>query len=456
MIIVDAALERREREGKPVRVALVGAGYMGRGIAFQMLTAARGLRLVAIANRTPSEAVRAYREGGVEAVRTIGSGGELDDAIDRGRYAVSDDAMALYEAEQVDVVIEATGHVESAAHVALGTIAHRKHLVLMNAELDATVGPLLKTYADCAGVVVTNADGDQPGVIMNLYRFVRSMGFQPVLAGNIKGLQDPYRTPATQRAFAEKHHQGTRMVTSFADGTKVSMEMAVVANATGHRVGQRGMYGPRCGHVKDALALFPTDQLLNGGLVDYILGAEPSPGVFVLGYNDHPIPRRYMTYHKMGDGPLYAFYTPYHLCNFEVPMTVARAALFHDAAIAPLAGPVCDVLTCAKRDLRPGDVLDGVGGFAAYGVLENREAFRAGDYLPMGLAEGCRLTRDVPRDQPITYHDVEVPAGRLADTLRAEQDRVFASAPPSTPDRSTSPPPDPFPAADGVVGTARA
>ena len=421
MIIVDTALEERERAGTPIRVALIGAGYMGRGIAFQMLTAARGMRLVVVANRTLSGATRACADAGVMSPRVVHSASDLDDAIRSGIVAVTDNGLAACDAELVDVVVEATGEVEFGAHVALRAIAHGKHLVLMNAELDATVGPLLKHKADAAGVVVTNADGDQPGVIMNLYRFVRSVGFTPVLAGNIKGLQDPYRTPDTQKGFAEKFHQKTRMVTSFADGTKISMEMAVVANATGHRVGQRGMYGPRCGHVKDALGLFPMEQLLNGGLVDYILGAEPSPGVFVLGYNEHPVPRRYMTYHKMGDGPLYAFYTPYHLCNFEVPLTVARAALFHDAAIAPAGAPVCDVMTCAKRDLRAGEVLDGIGGFLTYGVLDNRDAFEDHGFLPMGLSEGCRLTRDLPRDAPLSYADVEVPPGRLADRLRAEQ-----------------------------------
>jgi predicted homoserine dehydrogenase-like protein len=425
MIIVDTALEERERAGTPIRVALIGAGYMGRGIAYQLLTATRGMRLVVIANRTVAEAERAYREAGCPGTQTVSSAADLDDAIEAGRLAVTPNALAACDATLVDVVIESTGEVEFGAHVALRAIEHGKHLVLMNAELDATIGPLLKHKADAAGVIVTNADGDQPGVIMNLYRFVRSIGFQPVLAGNIKGLQDPYRTPETQKGFAEKYHQKTRMVTSFADGTKISMEMAVVANATGHRVGQRGMYGPRCAHVKDALTLFPMEQLLNGGIVDYILGAEPSPGVFVLGYNEAPIPRRYMTYHEMGDGPLYAFYTPYHLCNFEVPITAARAALFRDATIAPLGAPVCEVMTCAKRDLRAGEVLDGIGGFLTYGVLENRDVFEDGGYLPMGLAEGCRLTRDVPRDTPIQYRDVEVPAGRLADRLRADQNRLF-------------------------------
>ena len=425
MIIVDTALARRERDGRPVRVALVGAGYMGRGIAYQFLRLSRGLRLVAIANRTLAEAERAYRLGGVTDLRTIQTAEELDDAVAGGSCAITQNAAALCESEFVDVVIEATGDVEFGAQTALAAIGGRKHLVLMNAELDATVGPLLKVKAKDAGVVITNADGDQPGVIMNLYRFVETIGFRPVLAGNIKGLQDPYRTPATQKAFAEKYHQKTKMVTSFADGTKISMEMAVVANATGHGVGRRGMYGPRCDHVKDALKLFPLEQLLDGGIVDYILGAEPSPGVFVLGYCEDPIPRQYMTYHKMGDGPLYAFYTPYHLCNFEVPITAARAALFGDAAIAPRGAPVCEVMTCAKRDLKAGEVLDGIGGFMTYGVLENRDVFESAEFLPMGLSDGCRVMRDVVRDEPLSRADVEIPAGRLVDRLRAEQTRVF-------------------------------
>ena len=189
MIIVDNALEQRAREGNPLRIALVGAGYMGRGIAFQILTSVRGMRLVAIANRTPSEAERAYRDAGVDVVRTIGSGAELDEAIEAGHHTMTVNAAALCESQQVDVIVECTGEVEYGAHVAISAIAHGKHLVLMNAELDATLGPLLKAQADRAGTIITNADGDQPGVIMNLYRFVRSAGFEPVLAGNIKGLR---------------------------------------------------------------------------------------------------------------------------------------------------------------------------------------------------------------------------------------------------------------------------
>ncbi len=432
MIIVDTALEKRETEGNPVRVALVGAGYMGRGIALQILSAIPGMRLAAISNRTLSEAERAYREAGAEAFAHVESVAGLEDAVARAQYAVTDDPLLLCQADGIDAVIEATGEIEFGARVVMRAIENGKHVVLMNAELDATVGPILKVYADRAGVVVTNTDGDQPGVVMNLFRFVKAIGYRPVLAGNIKGLLDPYRTPETQRAFAEAHNQKPKMVTSFADGTKISMENAVIANATGFGVGRRGMYGPECDHAQEAADLFPEEQLLNGGLVDYILGAEPGPGVFVIGHNENPVKQQYMQYFKMGEGPFYVFYTPYHLPHLEVPLTAARVVLFDDAAITPQGGPVCEVLTLAKRDLKAGEVLDGIGGFTCYGVIDNAGVARRDNLLPMGLSDGCRLKRDIPKDQPLTYDDVEAPEGRLCDRLRAEQNEHFDAARMST------------------------
>lgn len=427
MIIVDSELERREQNGNPIRVAMVGAGYMGRGIALQIEQYITGMSLVAIANRTPSAAIKAYQDAGANPIESVENIDQLETAIAAGHPAVTDDAMLICEAEGVDVVIEATGDVEHSAHVAMKAIENQKHLVLMNAELDATVGPILKVDADRAGVIITNADGDQPGVMMNLYRFVKSIGYQPVLAGNIKGLQDYYRTPETQKKFAAEHHITPKMATSFADGTKISMENAIVANATGFKVGQRGMYGPRCAHVNETVDLFPMEQLLNGGLVDYILGAEPGPGVFVLGHNTDPVRQDYMKYFKMGNGPLYVFYVPYHLPHLEVPLTTARAVLFQDAAVTPIAGPVCDVITVAKCDLRAGEMLDGIGGFTCYGVLENSDVCQAENLLPMGLSEECSLSRDIKKDQVITYADVKLPPGRLCDKLRAEQDAYFGT-----------------------------
>jgi len=429
MIIVDKALERRAREGNPVRVGLIGAGYMGRGIALQIVTAFPGLRLAAISNRTLSGAERAYRMAGITDFVHAENVAHMETAIAEGRAAVTGDALLLSEADGLDVIVEATGEIEFGARVVMKALERRKHVVLMNAELDATLGPILKTYADQNGVILTNTDGDEPGVAMNLFRFVKTIGFRPVLAGNLKGFYDPHRTPETQRKFAEEHHQKPRLITSFVDGTKLSMELTVLANATGFGVGKRGMYGPRCSHVKDALKFFPEKELLGGGLVDYLLGAEPGMGAFVVAYNQHPVRQQYMKYFKMGDGPFYVFYTPFHLPHLELPVTVARAALFGDATVAPAGGPVCDVVTVAKRDLKAGEVLDGIGGFTCYGLIENSGIFRAENLLPMGLSEGCRLQRDIPMDSPVTRGDVELPEGRLCDALRAEQDVRFAHVP---------------------------
>ncbi|VAW75262.1 Homoserine dehydrogenase, partial [hydrothermal vent metagenome] len=343
MIILDKALQERQQAGRPVRVAMIGAGYMGRGLALQICRYTPGMELVAIANRTVSEAERAYHQSGVETVQRVDSQAALENVIKKNQYSVSDDAQMVCRAEGIDAIIEVTGEIEFGARVVLTAIEHGKHVILMNAELDATLGPILKVYADKAGVVISNADGDQPGVIMNLFRYVEGIGCNPVLAGNMKGLQDAYRTPETQKGFAEKYGQKAHMVTSFADGSKISMEMAVVANATGFKVGQRGMYGPECSHVNDAVNKFPTEQLLDGGMVDYVLGAQPGGGIFIIGHNEDKIQQGYLNYYKMGEGPFYVFYTPYHICHFEAPMSVARAVLYADATTAPLGAPVVDV-----------------------------------------------------------------------------------------------------------------
>jgi predicted homoserine dehydrogenase-like protein len=429
MQIVDTALEQRRRDGNPIRVAMVGAGFMGRGIALQILSSVPGMRLVGIANRDIEKAHRAYAEAGADDVDEVSSEDELEAAVSAGRYAVTEDPLLLARSPQVEAVIEVTGAVENGARTVTTAIEHGKHAILMNAELDGTAGPLLKRRAEAAGVVYTNADGDQPGVQLNLFRFVKTIGVRPVLCGNIKGLHDPYRNPTTQEGFAKQWGQNPRMVTSFADGTKISFEQAIVANATGMRVAKRGMHGPTVEtgtHIDHSRELFDLDELKAGtGIVDYVVGAVPSPGVFVLGTHDNPTQQHYLNLYKMGEGPLYCFYTPWHLCHFEVPITVARAVLFGDAAIAPLGPPLVEVVAAAKVDLEAGQELDSLGGYLTYGLAENAEVAAAERLLPLGIADGCRLTRDVPKDAVLTYEDVELPEGRLIDRLRDEQAEAF-------------------------------
>lgn len=431
MILVDSALEKRQTKNNPVRVAMIGAGFMGRGIALQVLNNVPGMELVAISNRHLEGAREAYRQAGADDCQVAESIDQIEEAIARRRYAITEDAMLICEAEGIDAIIEVTGAVEFGARVTLKAIEHKKHVILMNAELDGTLGPILKVYADKAGVVLTNADGDQPGVIMNLYRFVKGLGVRPVLCGNIKGLHDPYRNPTTQEGFARKWGQNPSMVTSFADGTKISFEQAIVANATGMRVARRGMFGltvPAGTPIQEAARQFPLDALLDGtGIVDYLVGAEPAPGVFVLGTHDHPIQKHYLNLYKLGEGPLYCFYTPYHLCHFEVPNTVARAVLFKDAAITPKGGPLVDVVAAAKVDLKAGQILDGMGHYLTYGLCENSDVVRRQNFLPIGLAESCVLKHDIPKDQVLRTDDVTFPQHRLCDRLRDEQNNYFAN-----------------------------
>ena len=261
---------------------------------------------------------------------------------------------------------------------------------------------------------------------MNLLRYVRTIGLTPVLAGNVKGFLDRRRNPDTQRGFAAAVHQDAKRIASYADGTKLSMESAILANASGLRVERRGMRGIQCAHVREVVGEgFDADELLAGGYVDYVLGAEPGSGVFVVGYTDDPTDREYMANFKLGNGPFYVFYVPWHLPHAEAPLTAARAAIFQDAAVTPVGAPVCDVVTVAKHALSTGAVLDGSGGFTCYGVVENADVARRQRLLPMGLSEGCELLVDVKVDHPITYDDVRLPSGRLADRLRMEQDVAF-------------------------------
>lgn len=426
MIIVDSVLARRAAQGKPVRVALFGGGYMARCIALQMVSAVKGMSLVAIVNRTVEKAEQAYAYAGVTQVRRVATAAALEQAIEAGLPAVTDDPSVVCQSGLVDAVIEATGHVEYGTQVCHQALLNGKHVVMLGAEVDASVGPILKTYADRAGVVLTYTDGDEPGVGMNMYRFLDSMGYEPVLMGQMKGFLDRYRNPQTQTELATKLGQNPAVLACFADGSKLALEAAIMGNATGFAPQVRGMKGYPCAHVNDMLAQFTPDDFAGGGLVDYSLGAAPHTGAFVICRNDHPEKRRLMAYLKMGNGPLYMFYTPYHLPPWQIPHSVARAVLFDDPTITPRGAPVCDTISYAKRDLKAGERLDGMGGFTCYGLVERYETCAREAFLPIAVSLDCVLKSDIAKDQPIRYADVTLPPGRLVDRLRAEQAERFA------------------------------
>jgi predicted homoserine dehydrogenase-like protein len=427
MIIVDNALRAREAKGQPVRVGMIGAGFMAQGLANQIIHSVPGMQMTAVYGRQLERARHVYRYSGLEDVVVASAQAELEDAVRAGRPVVTDDAFLLCGSEHIDVLVDVTGSVDFGAQVLLEAFRHGKSVVLMNAELDATIGPILQVYASKHDVTLSSTEGDEPGVQMNLFRWVQGLGLIPRVMGNVKGLQDPYRNPTTQQEWAEKWGQNAAMVTSFADGSKISFEQAIVANATGFKVRERGMSRgvEYDGSIMDIAALYDVDEVRElGGIVDYTVGPRDIK-VFCLAEHADPKQRRYLELYKLGEGPLYPFWIPYHLPHFETPNAIARVALLDDNVAPPLAGPVVEVCAVAKRGLEAGEVLDEYGMYMTYGEAVNADEMSAGQYLPEGLVEGCRLRKDVSQDQVLTYEDVDLPPGRLADRLRAEQYRHF-------------------------------
>jgi predicted homoserine dehydrogenase-like protein len=398
---------------------------MARGLANQIVNSVKGMRLVAIYNRRLERATSAFKYAN-EAFEPIVANTQeaLDDALRKGKPVVTEDALLLARSPGVDVLVETTGSVEFGAQVTLEAFKHGKDVVLLNAEIDATIGPILQVYAKKHGVVLSACDGDEPGVQINLYRWVKGLGLTPRVIGNIKG---------PQKGFADKWGQNPAMVTSFADGSKISFEQTIAANATGFVVKSRGMSRglEYRGDVMNIGKLYDIDELRAlGGIVDYVVGT-PLTKVYVLAEHTDPKQQHYLNLYKMGEGPLYSFFIPYHLVHFEVPNAIARAVLFRDSVAKPLGGPVVEVCAVAKRDLKAGERLDEYGNYMTYGEAVNSPEMRRERYLPEGLVEGCKVLRDITKDSVLTYDDVTLPPGRVADQLREEQYAHFADRVPA-------------------------
>jgi predicted homoserine dehydrogenase-like protein len=423
MILVDKALERREKAGNPIKVGMIGAGEMAKGMINQIMHYTPGMTITAIFNRNPRRAEKVLQDLGLSKFEIGNNLSDAENIIRDGNILLTSDIDLFLSLTSVDVVVESTGAVSFGAETLLKAFEKGKHVLSFNAELDSTLGPILYQKSKEAGVKYALGDGDQPGVTMNLYRYVKGMGFEPLVCGNIKGMLDYYRTPATQKAFADSWGMDPRMATNFADGTKVAFEQSCIANATGMKVAKRGMLGyESTGHVDEMTHLFDIEELRRlGGIVDFVIGSKPSPGVFVYAAAKDPYSEKYLKYGKLGNGPLYSFYVPFHLLFFDIASSIARLIDFDDPVIVPLKGSVVDVITVAKTDLNPGDKLDGIGGFKAYGLCENHDIVVKENLLPMGLSEDCILKNTIKKDNPITWDDVIIPGGRLIDVLWNDQ-----------------------------------
>ncbi len=423
------ALRERAAQGTPIRVALVGAGSMGLGISWQ-LAHSPGFQLVSVTDIDLTAALAAAQAYGAD-FRVVGPSDALPPP---GTVIVSREPFFLFDRPELalDVLVEATNTIGFAAQVSLAAIEQHINVVLMNAEVDLVLGPLLHRRADEHGVIVTSDAGDQHGVLLRMIDEIRVWAFRVVMAGNIKGFLNRYATAELLLREAAIRHLNPIQCCAYTDGTKLGVEMALVANATGLVPWVRGMEGPAANDVHEVAELFDFDKYGEQGVVDYILGAQPGGGVFVVGYCGDPLQQRYLSYYKMGDGPYYLFYRPYHLCHLETPWAIGQALLYRRPILRPTCGRVADVYAYAKRDIAPGELVPhAIGGDQFYGLVCRCDDAEAEGLVPIGLLEASngqmpRLERRLERDQPLTRDDVWMPQTPLGSLFREQQQMVAA------------------------------
>lgn len=397
-----------------IKIGIIGIGAMGKGLLYQSMITP-GMDTVAVCDIDLQRCTDALQLFGYD-YRLVGTGDEMAAVIDAGQVAVCADGELLAACSRLDAVIEASGAIIPAARYAITALEHKKHLILMNSEIDLIFGPYLKHLAQLNQVVCTSIDGDQYGVMKHIIDDIRLWGFELVMAGNIKGFLDLYAHPDMIREEADKRNLDYRACTSYTDGTKLNIEMALIANAVGMKTIKTGMFGPKAKHINEVLELFDFDQLWQPGaepFVDYVLGAEPGGGVFAVGYCDNDYQRDMLKYYKMGEGPYYLFYRHFHICHIEAMATIFDAVRHGRALMQPDHGFKTNVYSYAKRDLAPGDVLDGIGGFNCYGMIENLADNEVSAGIPICLAENVSLRHAVKKDQKIMLEDVIFDEDRL-------------------------------------------
>ena len=385
-----------------------------------------GIDPVLVVNRTVGRGRAAWAGAGVDTSTLCESddAATLGDAIDRGLPALSmtPDAVTL---EQIDVVIEVTGSIEYGATATLAALEAGRNVVSLNAEVDATIGYLLHRVARDHGVVYTISDGDQPGGMLRTHTWVRAMGFEPIVVANCKRHLDRFQNPTTSAPYAERDGTSAEITTAAGDGTKLQIECAVVANVTGFEPDCRGMHGVPTTlerAVDDLRAIESHDHV-----VEYTLGGDFGAGVFVVGRtHDHDAVARSLRFYKMGSGPDYLFFRPHTLAQFEMAETIADVWINGHALATPAGPPVAEVVTMAKRDLRAGESLDGIGGYTCYGAIDTTAA--ASGLLPIALAQESVLRTDVPRDAPVPLDAVEIDESSELVALRRRQDDLIDDA----------------------------
>ncbi len=453
MLSLNKKLKSLKNKGKSIKVAVAGVGQMGRSL-ISHISELDGMQVVAVANRDVGKINSILKELEIseDKLVLVGCRGRLNlgndksgiavesstmdsttikrlnQLAEKGKIIISDDLDILFVINDVDVVIDATGNPEAGAYIASNAISHKKHIVTLNVEADAVVGPKLKQLADDAGVIYTVSAGDEPAALKELYDFADTLGLEIIAAG--KGKNNPldrYANPDTLKEYAESKGSSPKMMTSFVDGTKSMIEMACLSNSTGLVSDCRGMHGPRA-DIKDLTNVFRLKKdggiLSRKGVVDFAIG-DLAPGVFLIYTTENKMIRADLKYLMLGSGPYYLLYRPYHLTSIETPISVARTYFYGEPTLVPEYGMVSEVITMAKRDLKAGEKLDGIGGYTVYGLIEEYGRAKEEKLLPVGLSEGCILKKDIVKDQLIKYNDVNPVRDSLLLNLRRLQDEII-------------------------------
>ncbi len=429
MIGINNRLLHLEEQGEKILAGIVGAGQMGKGMVSQMVLM-KGLKPAAVVDIDINCAINAYKNAGLteDDFKIVDTPAKANLWIERGKYIVSENAEVVTKTDRIDVAVDATGVPEVGAKVALDSIFNKKHIVMLNVETDIVIGPILKKLADSANVVYTGSAGDEPGAVKELYDFADSLGFDVLVIGKGKNNTLDYDcNPDSVSEEATRRGVSPKMLTSFKDGTKTMVELTAMSNATGYTADVRGGHGAS-GKVEDLTRILRLKE--EGGIlnkykvVDFINGV--APGVFVIVSSKLPEINHEMEYLSMGPGPNYVLYRPYHLCSLETPLSVVRAVLDQQPTIVPMGPPISETITVAKKDLKSGEYLDGIGGYTVYGTIERADITRELDALPLGLVnKKTKLRRDIQKGELITYDMVELDKDSLIVQLRKLQDTLM-------------------------------
>ena len=433
MLNMHKKLAKREEEGKIIRTGIVGVGQMGRGLVAQMALM-KGITPAIVADHTLAKVIKAFHDAGIsdEDIAVANTLEEANRYMEQGKYVATENDEFISHANLVEVAIDVTGVPEVGVKIAIDAMNNKKHVVMMDVETDVVIGSYLRKLGDKNGVIYTGSAGDEPGAVMELYSFACAIGLDVKVIGKGKNNKIDYEcNPDTVFEEATRRKMNPRMLTSFKDGTKTMVEMTAMSNATGFVPDVIGGHGPSgsaknsCADLNEIFKLKKDGGILSKhGVVEYVNGI--APGVFVTVTTQNEEIAYQMGYHSMGPGPLWTLYRPYHLCNLETPLTVAKIVIDGEPTIIPLDGPVSECIAVAKRDLKAGETIDGIGGYTTYGSIATaQETYEKGYVVYALVNKNTRMKCDVKKGTLLTLDMVDLDTSTQLYQVRKEQDKMY-------------------------------